>query len=217
MDKQKNSKKLPKKILLIHPDLDKLSELTDKFIDTIIPKNQRSLFVMELNFENCVKLLDLRISVNDFIKTRSIFSTHPKILLLRNIDLTNQTIRHLYSKVIAMKHNVIMITSALNIANVPKQVITQSNVYWYKNNIKPITSDLFYKWMNSQYQYNRNVSKKSAVFYLNNEFLSQNPENLSKNIEHINLFNKIVETNTTNFHDECIKLILKTSKPISQN
>jgi hypothetical protein len=214
MNKDKNIKKLPKRILIIHPDLNTLNNYTEQIIDSIIPRNQRSLFLMELNFENCIKLIDLRISVNDFIKNRSIFSTYPKILLVRNIDLTNQSIRHIYSKIISINHNVIMITSSLNISNVPSQVVAQSDIYWCKNKKSPITEKDFYKWINNRYQYSTNISKKDILYYLNNNWLS-NIKNDNENFEKINNFNIITETHSTNFHDECIKLILKTSNLVT--
>ena len=192
-----------RKLLIV----EKNRKVLDKIIDTILQKiyNGKNirLYVMELNFENSVKLGDLKKNVKDFIESKSIFQIFPKILLVRNLDLGNKNIVDVYSKVISMDHNILCLSSSTTLETISKSVLINSHIIWNKSKRKQISEPEFYDWLNNM---NKSLERDSIIEFVNKKFMTN--EDYVYDLE---LFNTIVESRTTILRDECSKLILRLS------
>lgn len=198
--------KTHKKVLLIEKDRNKLNVLVDNIINQIYENTNKSLYVMELNFENSVKLGKLKKNVKDFLGNRSIFVSYPKMLLVRNLDLANKNITDVYSKIISMSHNVLSFVSATSLNNISKSVLINSHIIWNKTKPKTISDADFYSWINNIFA---SQDEDALIKYINTKLYD-----FEDTFDTLKNFNEIVESKTTVFRDECFKLMLKISREV---
>ena len=188
-------------LLLVEKDRNLLQGLIDDIIGNIYKKNNKKLYIMELNFENSVKLGDLKKNVKDFLGSRSIFIQYPKLLLVQNLDLANNNITDVYSKLVSFNHSVLCLASCTSISTIPKSVLINSEIIWNKKEEKDMKEIEFYEWLNN-ISYTLKDQQK-AVDFLNTKLFDY--EEYKKDIE---IFNSMIESKMTTFKDEVSKLIL---------
>jgi hypothetical protein len=161
---------------------------------------------MELDFENSVKLSKLKKNVKDFLGNKSIFSTHPKLLLVRNLDLANKNITDVYSKIISLTNDVLHFATTASINNISKSVLINSHIIWNKSISPSLKDEDFYRWINN---ISISFDESSIKKYLNMKLYDY-----EEYLETLKDFNEIVESKTTLFREECFKLMLKISREI---
>jgi hypothetical protein len=199
--------KTHKKVLLVEKNRDRLDELVEEVLGELYKNTRRRLYVMELDFENSVKLSKLKKNVKDFLGNRSIFSTHPKLLLVRNIDLTNKNIIDVYSKIVSLNNDVLHFATTTNINNISKSVLINSHILWNKSKLPEIKDVDFYRWINN---ISVSLNEEDVITYLNTKLYDYDEYS-----DELKDFNEVVESKTTLFRDECLKLMLKISHEVS--
>lgn len=192
-----------KKVLLIEKNREKLDMLIEDILDRIYNKKKRKLYVMELNFENSIKLGELKKNVKDFLGNRSIFANYPKMLLVRNLDLANHNIEDVYSKVVYMNNDVLFLASSTSLHNISKSVISNSKIIWNLSEERDISKEEFYYWLN---HIDSTVPEDRVLKYINTMLLDY-----EDHFDELEKFNEIVDSKTSVFRDECLKLMLKIS------
>lgn len=192
-----------KKVLLIEKNREKLDMLIEDILDRIYDKKKRKLYVMELNFENSIKLGELKKNVKDFLGNRSIFANYPKMLLVRNLDLANHNIEDVYSKVVYMNNDVLFLASSTSLHNISKSVISNSKIIWNLSEERDISEEEFYYWLN---HIDSTVPEDRVLKYINTMLLDY-----EEHFDELEKFNEIVDSKTSVFRDECLKLMLKIS------
>jgi hypothetical protein len=198
--------KLHKKVLLIEKDRNKLNVLVDSIINQIYENTNKSLYVIELNFENSVKLGKLKKNVKDFLGNKSIFVSYPKMLLVRNLDLSNKNVIDVYSKIVSMSHDVLLFVSSASLNNISKSVLINSHIIWNKTEPKTISDGDFYTWINN---ISVSLDEDAIIKYLNTKLYD-----CEDIFDALKEFNEITESKTTVFRDECFKLMLKISREV---
>ena len=196
-----------KKVLLIEKNREKLNSLIDDMLDRIYDNKKRKLYVMELNFENSIKLGELKKNVKDFLGNRSIFANYPKMLLVRNLDLANKNIEDVYGKVVYMNNDVLFLASVTSLHNISKSVMFNSKIIWNHSEEKDINKEDFYYWLN---HIDSTLPEEKILKYINSMLLEHD-----EHFEELDKFNEIVDSKTSVFRDECLKLMLKISREVN--